>query len=130
MSEREVARRRAFVVIPLVAWFDIVSFLSLARRDDFGGLVGAVVSLVIIGPLIGLLLLAPPIWILMNVRSNAWLAAAGALVAALTAVVLVATDSSESSTAGILLLNIPMFGSAIAAVGWLGDRAQRRLVRR
>jgi len=116
-----------------VVFFDVASLVVLVTHGDRGGVPGALVSLLLTGPLVAVMLLSAPILILAyNVKSWVWIALAELAIAPLAVAVLVSVevDSERHSTAGIGLILIPLFGSGIAGLAWLADMMHRRWSRR
>lgn len=121
--QRTSRRRLLWVAAPLVAVFDVASVIGEIRSSDALRPGEVILSLLIAGPIVGLLLVLAPAAILANVvRSKRWIVAAEVLIALVICVVAVVVSGDEHSTAGIALIYIPIIGSAIAGAA-AGGRA-------
>jgi hypothetical protein len=118
---RAAHRSVLWVAAPLVGLFDLANVFALNRWWHPLGAGEIVLSLLVTGPIIGILLVLAPAAILANrVPSKFWIVAAEVLIAAVIVAAVVVASTDEHSTAGIAFIYIPFVGSAIAGAvaGW------------
>ena len=110
-------------------FFTVASLAVQVHYDRVDSVADAAVSLIVTGPLVGVVLLIAPVAILANqVRSWVWIAASELLMAPVVVGVLamVEVESQKHSTAGIGLIYIPLVCSALAAAAYVGERLRSR----
>ena len=122
-----IVKRAGLMALPLLVVFDVTAVASLNRWWHHLSLAMVLYEVFLVGPLLGVFLLAAPVVILTQQRpSLGWLITAEVLIAAVIVWACVTVTTDEHSTAGLTFIYVPPISSAVAVAASGLSRLQLR----